>query len=124
MNKYELTLTTNGRLGNGQVKLVNRIMRNAKSYVLYAGFANDVDKKPVTINYCSGSGVPESCQIIITYSFESFGSYASIYIVGLNEAGGVYKTEILCNADGTTVTRSTSNAPSLYIVYYNDTEIT
>ena len=124
LNRYELTLTTRSGLGNGQVELVYRIMENAKSYVLYAGFANANEKRPVTINSCIGGGIPEANQIIITYSFESFGSYASIYIVGLNEVGSVYKTEILCNADGTTVTRSTSGAPPLYIVYYNDTEIT
>lgn len=44
LNKYTVTLSTNGKLSSGKVKLINRIISNAKSYVLYRGKESDTGK--------------------------------------------------------------------------------
>ena len=124
LNKYVLTLTTNGKLSIGQVGLVNRIISNAKSYVLYRGLVSNPNKNPVAITICdSGGSSAASTQLNITYAIESFADYATTYILGYAENGNTHKTEIKYTADGVTVTRSESG-DSLYIIYYNDTEIT
>ena len=99
-------------------------MTNAKSYVLYRGNAISTSKNPVAITSCDGSGLnPAQTQLHITYGIESFGSYASTVIIGYTGSGDVNKTVVKFAVDGVTVERSTSG-DSLYIIYYNDTEIT
>lgn len=124
LNKYTVTLSTNGKLSSGKVTLINRIISNAKSYVLYRGKESDVSKKPVLITYCAGSGASaEATHLYITYVMESFAGYSTTYIIGYNEAGSVQKTSIKYTTDGITVERSTEG-DSLFMIYYNDTEIT
>ena len=124
LNKYTVTLSTNGKLSSGKVKLINRIISNAKSYVLYRGLASQATKKPVLITYCSSSGsIEDMTQLIITYATESYDSFSNTCIIGYNEVGSVYKTSITYKTDGVTVERSTSGE-SLFMIYCNDTEIT
>lgn len=124
LNKYTVTLSTNGKLSSGKVKLINRIISNAKSYVLYRGKVSDVPKKPVLITNCDGSGANEGqTQLYITYATESFSGYSNSYIIGYNEVGSVHTTSIKYTAEGVTVERSTIGE-SLFMIYYNDTEIT
>lgn len=123
LNKYTVTLSKNGKLTSGKVKLINRIICNAKSYVLYRGKESDVQRKPVLITYCEGSGINEGgTHLYITYATEYFSGYSNTYIIGYNESGLVQKTVITYTTEGITVERST-NGESLFMVYYNDTEI-
>nr|DAF41289.1 MAG TPA: hypothetical protein [Caudoviricetes sp.] len=125
LNKYVLTLTTNGKLSSGKVALINRIMRNAKSYVLYQGLAANVVRLPVTIVTCNGSGsISAATHLTITYSQGSFSDNVTSYIVTYAENQDVNITSMKYTTDGVTVEQSSSGAPPLFIQYFNDTEIT
>lgn len=126
LNKYELTLTTHGKLSSGTVTHINRIIKGAKSYVLYRGQPSGKARNPVQITYCEGEGyIPAATQLNITYATDSFAGYVDVYIIGYSESGLVNVTKMKYTTDGVTITQQqTSEFSTLFIVYYNDTEIT
>lgn len=125
LNKYVLTLTTNGKLSSGKVALINRIMKNAKSYVLYQGLVANVVRLPVTIVTCDASGsISAATHLTITYSYGGFSDHVTSYVVTYAENQDVSIMSMKYTTDGVTVEQSSSGAPSLFIQYFNDTEIT